>query len=204
MKPVAALLVAPLTLALGAAPALALSVAKPVYDPIHLGVEAQSVSGKGLMTGVTYAVNLDSLETGGRLIFYPQGFTKFFTGDYRIAFAPKLGGGLLPFTLQPIAGLEGGMYIDDFIAPAGGTGTANAYIAVPVGARATMGFGAISASIEGIYHFQAFDVLPAQYGYDTSRLRLEAGARMGDLAGGVFVEQGKFWSGPGLKLGLNF
>ena len=188
-----------------AAHAAPLSV--PMGDPFYVGLEAQLLSGKGLMTGAGFAGELDSLEMGGRILFYPQSFTQFFIGDASFMLAPRLGSLLdleLPVEIQPLAGLSGGMYMDEFVAPAGSTGTANAYIGVPIGARVMMGVGSAVVSAQALYHYQVFDVMPTQYGYTTNRLHLEVDARLGDLAGGVYYETGAFLSGPGLKVGLNF
>jgi hypothetical protein len=187
-------------------------VQPPMGTPVYLGLGAQSLAGKGLMVGADMVAVLDGgLESTARLYFYPQGFTKFFTGDVSFSLAPRIGQLLelnLPVEIQPMAGLEGGMYIDDFIAPTTGTssgiGTANAYIGLPVGVRLMRSFGQFSVAVQGVYHYQLFDVLPAQYGYTTSRWHYEADARLGAIAGGVYYETGAFWSGPGVKVGLNF
>lgn len=213
MKTAIALALATLLLPLAALPARAAEdLQPPMGNPLYLGLGAQSLAGKGLMVGADMTAVLDeNLESTGRLYFYPQGFTKFFTGDVSFSLAPRLArllGLELPIEIQPMAGLEGGMYIDDFVAPTTGSnagiGTANAYIGLPIGGRVTAGFGGVSVAAQATYHYQLFDVLPAQYGYTTSRWHYEADARLGSLAGGVFYETGAFWSGPGLKVGLNF
>jgi hypothetical protein len=187
-------------------------VEPPLGAPLYVGLGAQSMAGKGLMVGADMVAVLDdNLESGVRLYFYPQGFTKFFAGDVSFSLAPRLGRLLdleLPIEIQPMAGLEGGMYMDDFVAPttgsSAGIGTANAYVGLPVGLRLMRSFGQFSVAVQGVYHYQLFDVLPTQYGYTTSRWHYEADARLGAVAGGVYYETGTIWSGPGLKVGLNF
>lgn len=198
MKRFAPLLAAALV-ALAAAPAAAANVKDDQYGAL----EAQLMP-QGFVAGANYFIRIDSLEFDSRIVCLPTNFTRFFMGEAAFKFTPVLTD-MIPVDIRPIVGLAGGMYIDETVAPAGGTGMANAYIALPIGARFTMPLSkSLVVSVEGLYNYELAQILPTQLGYSVARTHVEAAARMGALAGAVYYDAGKNWSGPGVRVGMNF
>ncbi|MDB5101435.1 MAG: hypothetical protein JWM80_5856 [Cyanobacteria bacterium RYN_339] len=191
------LLLAPLFVALAAAPAAA---EMDDFGKGSITVGFQNVGARGVNLDVEAAANLGIFEGFAHILTPPGAFTSFFTTEAGVLFVGHTRR-YLPIDLQPVMGMAFGMLMQDVANTRGSTDTdINLSMYMPVGLRYGFTAGGLGLQAEVAYRLSALNSGKA----DLNRWHFELGGHTGKLAAAAFYEMGAVYNGPGARIGLAF
>lgn len=204
------LLASALVLAAVAAPAQparagTLEPSQTPWGDLSLGLEAQQVPGRPLVTGLAMTSSFGMVDVNTALRFTPTNFTSFFMADADAAYVGQTGS-FFPFglNLMPLMGLGAGMYLADVPGASGSNTEANVYFYSPIGLKFALPLGPAALGARVFYIHKLGELMSNSANIDPSRMHYEVSAKIGALGGSVFYETGTFLSGPGARVSLVF